>query len=196
LSTGSPENLTRLLNATAAGDSAAAEQLVPAVYAELRKLARSLMAKVPPGNTLQPTALVHEAYIRLVGNEDPGWNGRGHFFGAAARGMRLILVTQARRKMSLKRGGGRRRVALDDARDADLAFEPQATEILALEDLLERLERLDPQKAEMVMLRYYSGLTVPETAAVLGVSVSTVESQWRFVRSFLRAQLADPSEES
>jgi RNA polymerase sigma factor (TIGR02999 family) len=193
---GGPENLTRLLDATVSGDSAAAEQLVPAVYAELRKLARSLMAKVPPGNTLQPTALVHEAYLRMVGNQDPGWNGRGHFFGAAARAMRLILVDQARRKMSLKRGGDRKRVGIDDAPERDLAFEPPAIEILALEDLLERLERTDPRKAEMVMLRYYSGLTVPETARVLGVSVSTVESQWRFVKSFLREQLGDPPKEA
>ena len=195
MSAGGAEQLTQLLAATAAGDSAAAEQLVPAVYAELRKLARSLMAKVPPGNTLQPTALVHEAYLRLVGNEDPGWSGRGHFFGAAARSMRLILVDQARSKMSLKRGGGRPHVDLDQAPEADLAFEPPAAEVLALEDLLQRLERLDPAKAEMVMLRYYSGLTIAETAAVLGVSASTVERQWRFVRSYLHDQLTESTEE-
>ena len=122
-----------ILKAIEEGNPAAADELLPLVYSELRKLARSLMAKTPPGNTLQTTALVHEAYLRLVGSADPGWNGRGHFFGAAARAMRQILVDQARRKASAKHGGGRRRV---EAGDWELAVEPPVIDILALDEAL------------------------------------------------------------
>jgi len=137
----------------------------------------------------QPTALVHEAYLRLVGEADPGWNSRGHFFGAAAHAMRRILVEQARRKASEKHGGGRRRVNVEDAK---LAIEPPSDNILALDEALHRLEREDPRKAEVVMLRHFAGLTRAETAEALGISVRTVEREWSFARALLRAEVAEP----
>jgi RNA polymerase sigma factor (TIGR02999 family) len=144
------------------------------------------MAKTPPGNTLQPTALVHEAYLRLIGKEDPGWNSRGHFFAASAQAMRRILVEQARRKRRLKHGGDRRRV---DADDVGLAIEPPIEDMLALDEALTRLRDHDPRKADVVMLRYFAGLTIEETAKVLGVSEPTVERDWRFARVLLYDQL-------
>ena len=146
------------------------------------------MARLPPGSTLQATALVHEAYLRLVGEDKPSWNSRGHFFGAAAQAMRQILVDQARRKGSLKRGGDRRRIDLEVAEPAVV---PPSVSILALDEALERLERDDPRKARIVMLRYFAGLTTKETAAALDVSVPTVEREWRFARTLLHTQLAD-----
>ena len=180
--------LTRVIRAINEGDPKAAAELLPLVYTELRKLARSLMAKTPPGNTLQTTALVHEAYLRLVGKEDPGWNGRGHFFAAAAQAMRQILVDQARRKHSAKHGGGRRRT---EAGDWELAIEPPATDILALDEALARLEREEPRQARIVMLRYFAGLSEKETAAVLDLSLSTIQREWRFARTLLFTQLSD-----
>ena len=180
--------LTRVIRAINEGDPKAASELLPLVYTELRKLARSLMAKTPPGNTLQTTALVHEAYLRLVGKEDPGWNGRGHFFAAAAQAMRQILVDQARRKHSAKHGGGRRRA---EAGDWELAIEPPATDILALDEALARLEREEPRQARIVMLRYFAGLSEKETAAVLDLSLSTVQREWSFARTLLFTQLSD-----
>jgi RNA polymerase sigma factor (TIGR02999 family) len=147
------------------------------------------MAKTPPGNTLQPTALVHEAYLRLVGREDPGWNSRGHFFAAAAQAMRRILVEQARRKGRKKHGGGRRRLNVDDV---DLAIEPQVEDILALDEALTRLRERDRRKADVVMLRHFAGLTIEETAKMLGVSEPTVERDWRFARALLYEQLTPP----
>jgi len=167
---------------------AAAADLLPEVYAELRKLARLLMKKVPPGNTLQPTALVHEAYLRLVGNRDPGWDGRRHFFAAAARAMREILVDQARRKARRKHGGDRVRVGVDP----ELAIEPPSGDLLALDQALRRLEEAAPRTAQVVELRYFAGLTVVEAAAALGVSRSTVEREWRFARAFLHSQMVPP----
>jgi RNA polymerase sigma factor (TIGR02999 family) len=181
--------VTQILQAVEQGDPKAADQLLPIVYGELRRLAHSMMAKTPPGNTLQPTALVHEAYLRLVGEADPGWNSRGHFFGAAAHAMRRILVEQARRKASEKHGGGRQRV---DVEDAQLAIEPPSEDILALDEALHRLEREDPRKAEVVMLRHFAGLTREETAEALGISVRTVEREWSFARALLRAEIAEP----
>jgi len=182
--------VTRILLAVEQGDPKAADRLLPIVYEELRQLARSLMAKTPPGNTLQPTALVHEAYLRLVGDDDPGWNGRGHFFGAAARAMRRILVEQARRKAADKHGGGRQRL---DPDDLDLAIESPSDDVLALDEALERLRAQDARKADVVMLRYFAGLTIEETAQVLGISDTTVERDWRFARLALYAEL-DPAE--
>ena len=150
------------------------------------------MAKVPPGQTLQATALVHEAYLRLVGDDDPGWNSRGHFFGAAARAMRDILVEQARRKASLKRGGDRRREG--DAADLAIAIDAPASDLLALDELLERLEEQDPRKAQVVMLRFFAGLTNPQIAEILGVSLPTVERDWRFARSWLQRELGATDE--
>jgi RNA polymerase sigma factor (TIGR02999 family) len=179
--------VTRILAAVARGDKQAASDLLPLVYAELRTLAGARMARTPPGNTLQPTALVHEAYLRLVGLEDPGWKGRQHFFGAAARAMRDILVEQARRKARLKHGGGQRRVAVDPA---ELAIEPPAEDVLAVDEALRRLEREDPRCAEIVLLRYFAGLTEAETAAALGLSERTVRRDWRYARSWLQRELA------
>lgn len=179
--------VTRILHAVEAGDPMAADRLLPVIYAELRKLGRSLMAKVPPGNTLQPTALVHEAYLRLVGTEDPGWNSRGHFFAAAARAMRRILVEQARRKRLDKHGGGRKRLNADEI---DIPIEAPSENVLALDEALESLHRRDERKYDVVMLRYFAGLTIEETAKVLNISEPTVERDWRFARALLHAQLA------
>jgi RNA polymerase sigma factor (TIGR02999 family) len=179
--------VTVLLRAAASGDAGAASQLLPLLYGELRRLATDRMRQTPPGNTLQPTALVHEAYLRLVGGGDPGWNGRGHFFGAAARAMRDILVEQARRKGAGKHGGGRDRVPLEEAQ---IAFEEGGDDLVALDGALRRLEARDPTKAQIVMLRYFAGLTAAETAAALGVSERTIEREWRFIKAWLRRDLS------
>lgn len=180
--------VTQMLRAAGAGDAQAAAELLPLVYSELHKLAEARMAKTPPGNTLQPTALVHEAYLRLVGSEDPGWTSRGHFFAAAAQAMRQILVDQARRKASRKHGGDRQRV---DLGRAEPFIEPPAEDLLALDEALKRLEEADPRKGKIVMLRYFAGLTNEETAAALDISVPTVERDWRFIRTFLYTLLSD-----
>ena len=165
-----------------------AAELLPVVYAELRRLAVVLSGRLPPGQTLQPTALVHEAYLRLVGDTDPGWNGRRHFFGAAARAMRDILVEQARRKGAHKRGGGARRVELTEG----LAIiEPPADDLLAVDEAIQKLQAEKPYLAEIAMLRYFAGLSVEETAAVLGISASTLAREWRFARAWLVRQLGD-----
>ncbi|MHC5113885.1 MAG: ECF-type sigma factor [Planctomycetota bacterium] len=180
--------VTQALRAAAGGDRDAAQRLLPLLYDELRRLAAARMGRLAPGQTLQPTALVHEAYMRVVGEADPGWDGRGHFFAAAARAMRNIIVDQARRRAALKRGGGRVRMPLDDA---DLAIQPPREDVLALDEAMKRLEADDPRKGEIVNLRYFAGLTVEETAASLGVSVGTVEREWRYIRSWLHTQLCD-----
>jgi RNA polymerase sigma factor (TIGR02999 family) len=170
---------------TCGGQGAA--DLLPAVYAELRRLASSLSRQLPPGQTLQPTALVHEAYMKLARNRDPGWEGRRHFFGAAANAMREILVDQARRKAALKRGGAGRRVELTDG----LALiEPPADNLLALDEAIESLRVEEPQLAEVVHLRYYAGLSVQETAGVVDRSVSTVTREWRRARAWLAGRLS------
>jgi RNA polymerase sigma factor (TIGR02999 family) len=152
----------------------------------LRRLAEVLTARLPPGQTLQPTALVHEAYLKLVRDRDPGWEGRNHFFGAAAQAMREILVDQARRKASLKRGGTGRRVELSES----LALiEPPADDLLALDEAIQKLQAEEPRLAEIVMLRYYAGLSVEETAGVVGQSVSTITRQWRQARAWLAGRL-------
>jgi RNA polymerase sigma factor (TIGR02999 family) len=166
----------------------AAAELLPAVYAELRRLAAALAGRLPPGQTLQPTALVHEAYLRLVGDRDPGWNGRRHFFGAAARAMRLILVEQARRKGAHKRGAGARRVELTEG----LALiEPPADDFLAVDEAIRQLQVERPQLAEIAMLRYFAGLSAEQTAAVLGMSASTLAREWRFARAWLARRLGE-----
>jgi RNA polymerase sigma factor (TIGR02999 family) len=184
----SEQNVTHVLRAAAAGDKDAASALLPLVYDELRRLARIKMSNTPPGQTLQATALVHEAYLRVLGDEDPGWEGRGHFFGAAARAMRNILVDQARRKASLKRGGDRRREALDDATPV---VEPPTENVLALNEALQRLEADDPRKGSIVNLRYFAGLSIEETAAVLELSVGTVKREWRYAKHWLFTQIAE-----
>ena len=166
-----------------------AAELLPEVYAELRRLAAALTVKLQPGQTLQATALVHEAYLRLVRNTDPGWEGRRHFFGAAARAMREILIEQARRKDSLKRGGTARRVELSEGL---VLIEPPADDLLALDEAIQQLQAEKPHLAEVVLLRYYTGLSVEETAEVVGRSVSSVVRDWRFVRAWLAGRLGEP----
>jgi RNA polymerase sigma factor (TIGR02999 family) len=161
-------------------------ELVPYLYAELRRLAGSLMKCTPAGGTLTPTALVHEAYLRLVDPESTGWTGRSEFFIAAARSMRDVLVEQARRKASLKRGGGLHATGGVE----ELAIEPPSVDLLALDAVLGELEAENPRKAEIVQLRYFAGLTDEEIAEVLGCSTRTVERDWRFARAWLRARLA------
>ena len=182
------EGISRLLNDAQPGAKLRAEELLPLVYDELRSLARANMAREKAGQTLQATALVHEAYLRVRGSEDPGWNGRGHFFGAAARAMRRILVEAARKKARLKRGGGLERVEIEPG---ELAIEGPRDDVLAIEEALGRLEASDPRKARLVELRYFAGLTSQETASALGVSVGTVERDWRFVKAWLQTELAD-----
>ena len=183
-------DITRVLGAAAAGDDQAAAELLRLVYSELRGLARARMAKTPPGNTLQPTALVHEAYLRLIGKDDPEMSkSRAHFFAAAAQAMRDILVEQARRKKRQKRGGGRKRIDLDGADLAAVPLEPPLEDILALDEALRKLEQEEPRLVEVVKLRFFAGLTTGETAAALGVSVPTVERDWRFARTLLYTQL-------
>ncbi|HEY3241801.1 MAG TPA: sigma-70 family RNA polymerase sigma factor [Phycisphaerae bacterium] len=183
------EPFTILLNAASAGDAQAGAKLLPLIYEELRSLARSRMGSARPGTTLQPTALVHEAYLRLFGKQNPGWNSRAHFFGAAAQAMRNILVEQARRKASAKHGAGHKRVGLEEW---EAAIEPPSDDVLALDEVLQQLERSDPRKAKLVLLHCFCGLSLEETAAALGVSLSTAEREWRFTRALLRAQLQDP----
>lgn len=160
--------------------------MLPLLYKELRRLAVSRMAKLPPGNTLQPTALVHDAYLRLVGEQDPGWDGRGHFFGAAAEAMRQLLVEQARRKSARKHGGGRRRLDVDEV---DIAVDERIGEILAIDQALNRLRESDPRKADIVLHRYFAGLTREETAVVLQISVRTVDREWRSIVARLHHEL-------
>jgi RNA polymerase sigma factor (TIGR02999 family) len=184
-------DVTAILRAAQAGDREAAARLLPLVYDELHKLAQARLAKLPPGQTLQPTALVHEAYLRLLGKADLHLESKRHFFFAAARAMRDILVEQARSKAGPKRGGGRRRVELADA----VADEgPPADEVLALHEALAELEKEDSLKAQIVNLRYFAGMTVEETAQVLGLSVRTLHRHWRFVKAWLKSRLEAPAE--
>jgi RNA polymerase sigma factor (TIGR02999 family) len=183
--------VTQILSRIDSGDPNAAEQLLPLVYEELRKLAAARLAHEKPGQTLQATALVHDAYVRLVGDASPArWNNRGHFFAAAAEAMRRILVENARRKAALKQGGGRQRVDLD----SDCAtIQPPSFDLLALDEALARLAAIEPAKAKLVNLRYFGGLTMPEAAAVMGISLATAERYWTFARLWLYAELADSS---
>jgi RNA polymerase sigma factor (TIGR02999 family) len=180
--------VTQLLLAAQAGDEAAAAQLLPLVYDELRHLARDRLARLPPGQTLQPTALVHEAYWRLVGTAGPPLEGRRHFFFAAARAMRDILVEQARRKAGPRRGGGRRRVELTD----EIAFrKPPPDDVLALHEALIELEKEDPLKGRIVDLRYFAGMSMKEIGLVLDISERTLHRHWRFIRAWLKSRLAE-----
>jgi RNA polymerase sigma factor (TIGR02999 family) len=179
--------ITRILSAVEQGDPSAAEQLLPLVYEELRRLAARRMAQEAPGQTLEATALVHEAYLRLVDTEQPPhWNGRGHFFAAAAEAMRRILVERARHKHSLKAGGDRRRL---DLAGLEPAVGGPDVDLLALDEALEKLERQDKRKADLVKLRFFAGLTTEEAAGVLGVSPSTADNDWAYARCWLRLEL-------
>jgi RNA polymerase sigma factor (TIGR02999 family) len=184
--------VTRILSAIEQGDPHAADQLLPLVYDELRHLAAREMAGERPGQTLQPTALVHEAYLRLVGKSAPTWNSRGHFLSAAAEAMRRILIEQARRKGTVRHGGGRRRVDLDDVPPADTPRD--GDDLLAIDEALTRLARQKPAGAELVKLRFFGGLTMAEAAAALGISLATAERYWVFARAWLCAELVDPEE--
>jgi RNA polymerase sigma factor (TIGR02999 family) len=182
----SVQPVTELLRAAQAGDAAAAERLMAVVYEELHRLARARMAHLPPGQTLQPTALVHEAYLRLTDKSAISWESRQHFFFAAARAMRDILVEQARRKAGPERGGGRRRQELDEA---CAVLEPPTANVLAVHEALGELEKQDSLKAQIVLLRYFSGLTTDETAEVLGLSASSLDRKWRYIRAWLLERL-------
>jgi RNA polymerase sigma factor (TIGR02999 family) len=176
-----------ILHALSAGEVQATDELLPLVYEDLRKLAAARMAQLGPGQTLQATALVHDAYLRLVGSHDPGWEGRAHFFGAAARSMRNILANHLRHKGSSKRSGNYRRVGEDTA--AGLTSDGPTEDMLALEEALEELERDYPRKAEVVTLMFFGGLDAAEVAEVLGLASRTVERDWRFAKAWLNGRL-------
>ena len=173
---------TPLLDHVRSGDADAAQSLLPLVYAELRRLAALKMAQQPPGQTLQPTALVHEAWLKLAGREAAAWNDRQHFFRGAAEAMRQVLVDRARAKQRLKRGAAPQRVNLDEV-DMATTAEPEA--LLLVDEALQALEREQPEKADLVKLRFYTGLSVAETARMLGVSEKTVKRHWIYARAWL-----------
>ena len=179
--------VTRILSAVEQGDPQAAEQLLPLVYNELRQLASQRLAQEKPGQTLQATALVHEAYLRLIGGDEyQHWNSRGHFFAAAAEAMRRILVENARHKRSLKAGGGWHRVELADAEPSASNSNP---DLLDLNEALAKLELKDPRKANLVKLRYFAGLTNEQAAAALEISPSTADNDWAYAKSWLRLEM-------
>ena len=188
-------DVTRILTAIEKGDTKAADKLLPLVYEELRRLAAQKMSQELPGQTLQATALVHEAYIRLVGSEDRNWNSRTHFFAAAAEAMRRILIDNARRKKSLKHGGDRRRfdlgkLVLPDDNDR------LSDDILALDEALEKLAKENKIEADLVKLRYFAGLTGKQAAEVLGISLSTANEHWAYARARLRLEITKGDEAS
>jgi RNA polymerase sigma factor (TIGR02999 family) len=179
--------VSAVLQAAQTGDRQAAADLLPLVYEELHKLARVRLAQQPPGQTLQPTALVNEVYLRIAGESNVTWEGRQHFFFAAARAMRDILVEQARRKAGPKQGGGRRRQELDEA---CAVLSPPSDDVLAIHEALEELEAHDSLKAQIVLLRYFTGLTMDETAAVLGLPERTLGRHWRYIRAWMMKRLS------
>jgi len=182
--------VTRLLEAIERGDSAAAQDLLPLVYDELRGLAAYKMAHEPPGQTLQPTALVHEAWLRLAGGESSQrWQNRAHFFAAAAEAMRRILIDNARRKHALRHGGGQERINLETA---EIAAPGSDEELLEVHEALDRFAQIDPTKAELVKLRYFVGLTIPEAAQVLGISEPTAKRWWAYARAWLYREIRRP----
>src|SRR5436190_1658436 len=182
-------DVTHVLNAIHQGDAHAAEDLLLMVYAELRQLAAQKLAQEKPGQTLQATALVHEAYLRLVDvDKAPHWSSRGHFFAAAAEAMRRILVEQARHKKSAKAGGHLQRV---DLHDEQVAASSRPFDLLLLNDALDKLAQQDKRKSELVKLRYFAGLTIQEAAAALGIADSTADADWAYAKSWLRLELAD-----
>jgi RNA polymerase sigma factor (TIGR02999 family) len=175
-------DVTRMIEAIQQGDPKAADELLPLVYEELRRLAASKMANEAAGNTLQPTALVHEAWLRLVGNDNPKFAGRAHFFAAAAEAMRHILIDRARRKSALRHGGGQERV---DIQQIDLASPGTDDQLLAVNEALDKLAAQDPTEAELVKLRYFVGLTTEEAASLLGISPRTARNYWAHARTWL-----------
>ena len=183
--------ISQILSKMEQGDPSAAEQLLPLVYEDLRRLAARELRREPTGQTLQPTALVHEAYLRLMGTEsEPYWNHRGHFYAAAATSMRRILVESARRKKTLKRGGDRERIPMDESQIVAAETQP---DVLALDEALRELESDRPDLAQLVSLRYFAGLTMEQAAKALGVSLRTAERNWTYVRALLLEVLQDGS---
>jgi len=187
--------VTRILNAIEQGDVQASNELLPLVYEELRRLAAQKMSQESPGRTLQATALVHEAYLRLVGSENQKWNGRGHFFAAAAEAMRRILIEDARRRKSLRRGGGHERVDIDEAALSD-DRNSVSDELIALDEALEKLSQKDKISADLVKLRYFAGLTGEQVADVLGISHNTADAYWAYARAWLCVEIARDSRTS
>jgi len=183
------QEVTRILGTLTAGEAQASAELLPLVYGDLRRLAAARIARLEPGQTLQATALVHEAYIRLVGTTDPGWQGRAHFFGAAARAMRNILADHLQHKGSFKRGAHLRRVGEDTA--AELSCDGPTDDALVVEEALQAFECEHPRNAEVVTMIFFGGLSIPEIAEVLGLSVRTVERDWRFAKAWLNGRLAE-----
>jgi RNA polymerase sigma factor (TIGR02999 family) len=179
--------VTRILSAIRNGNTQAAKELLPLVYDELRRLAALRMAHDAPGQTLQPTALVHEAWLRL-GGQDQAWNGRQHFFGAAAEAMRRILIDNARRKRALRHGGGQQRM---DVQEIEIAAAVKDDDLLEVNEALERFAAQDNQKAELVKLRYFTGLTIDEAAEVLGISAPTAKRWWAYARAWLHKEIED-----
>lgn len=184
-------DVTRILTAIEQGDAKAADELLPLVYEELRLLAAQKLSKERPGQTLQATALVHEVYIRLVGSEDQEWKSRRHFFAAAAEAMRRILIESARRKQSLKHGGGHKRI---DLNGLEVAEDKSSEELLALDEALDRLAERDRVKADLVKLRYFAGLTCEQAAKILGIAHSTADEYWAYARAWLKADITAQDE--
>jgi RNA polymerase sigma factor (TIGR02999 family) len=182
-------DVTQILSAIEQGDRSASEKLLPLVYEELRRLAARQLSQEKPGQTLQATALVHEAYLRLVGSEDQSWDSRGHFFAAAAQSMRRILVDNARQKQSLRRGGKLRRHELDEA---EIEIDAPSDDLLALDEALNKLAEKDKIKAELVKLRYFAGLTGEQAAKALGISTSTADRHWAYARAWLHQEVIGP----
>lgn len=185
------DDVTQILQAAMTGCGAASEKLLPLVYEDLRHLAARKLAGEPVGQTLEPTALVHEAYLRMTANPECRWENRHHFFAAAAETMRRILVDRARRKQRLRHGGPWRRV---DLRTADAATLLPPSEMLELNEALEKLEREDPEKAKLVTLRFFGGLTSQQAADLLGISKATADRHWNYVRAWLYREIAGPPE--
>lgn len=179
-------DVTHILRAIESGEPKAADELLPLVYDELRKLAAHRMSHEPPGNTLQPTALVHEAWLRLVASDQQTWQNRGHFFGAAAEAMRRILIESARRKRALRHGGNQQRLDIDKL---EIAAPTPDEELLAISDALEKFSTLDEDKAKLVKLRYFAGLTIEEAASILGISRATAKRWWTYARAWLYQQV-------
>jgi RNA polymerase sigma factor (TIGR02999 family) len=180
-------DVTRILNAIEQGDAKAADELLPLVYEELRRLAAQKMSREPPGQTLQATALVHEAYIRLVGSQAQSWSSRAHFFNAAAEAMRRILIDNARRKQRLKHGNAKNRIELDSA---DIVIEDSSIDHIALDEALTKLAKEEPDVSELVKLRYFAGLTLNEVASVLGVSNRTADRYWKYAKAWLYQEIS------
>jgi RNA polymerase sigma factor (TIGR02999 family) len=182
-------DLTRILDAIQRGDPQAAEELLPLVYDELRYLAAQKLSHESPGQTLEATALVHEAYLRLVGTENQSWDNRGHFFKAAAEAMRRILIDNARRKRTDRHGGNQKRVELNESDVSVIGNSSELDEILAIDEALEKLEAKDQLKAELIKLRFYAGLTIEQCAQSLDISLSTAKAHWAYARAWLLREI-------